>query len=214
MMKITRRRVLQVLAGTGAAAATALFALDRTVNPNTPLRYPLPDTQPLTTTPACADLHDETPRVTEGPFYRPNSPERWNLREAKTIGRPLLVEGRVVTRDCRPVAGAVLDFWSCDGNGIYDNDGFHLRGHQFSDASGAYRLGTIKPRDYRQMGVYRTPHIHVKVQGRETKLLTTQLFFPNEPHNKQDWFFNDALVLNVHEAQDGELAARFDFVIA
>jgi len=213
-MTISRRGLLKLFAGSSAAAAATLFAIDRTVNPHTALHYPLPDLQPLPATPACADLHDETPSVTEGPFYKPDSPERWILREAKTVGRPLLVEGRVLTRDCRPVAGAVLDVWSCDGNGIYDNDGFHLRGHQFTDASGAFRIATVKPRDYRQMGVYRTPHIHVKLQGRATKLLTTQLYFPNEPHNKQDWFFKESLVLNVRDVKDGSLAAKFDFVLS
>lgn len=73
--------------------------------------------------------------------------------------------------------------WSCDGNGVYDNTGFRLRGHQFTGADGSFAFETVKPRDYRDFGIHRTPHFHVKVQGRETPLLTTQLFFPGEKLN-------------------------------
>lgn len=45
--------------------------------------------------------------------------------------------------------GAVVDVWSCDGNGVYDNTDFRLRGHQFTDAEGRFAFETVKPRDYR-----------------------------------------------------------------
>ena len=54
----------------------------------------------------------------------------------------------------------------------------------------------------------------MKVQGRETSLLTTQLYFPGEPLNAQDSLFNEALVLTVERAPDGSLRALFDFVLA
>jgi protocatechuate 3,4-dioxygenase beta subunit len=212
-MSISRRNALRALAGTGVAGAAVLIAAKLKFDPLTPLQYSLPDVQPLAPTPACADLHDHTPNVTEGPFYKPATPERWMLRDAKTAGRPLLIEGRVLTPDCRPVAGAVLDVWSCDGNGVYDNDGFGLRGHQFTDAGGAFRIATVKPKDYRQWGMHRTAHIHVKLQGRGTRLLTTQLFFPGEPQNEHDWFFKSALLLDVAPADDGPLVGKFDFVL-
>jgi protocatechuate 3,4-dioxygenase beta subunit len=167
----------------------------------------------LAPTPACAD-DDGTDGQVEGPFYTPNTPLRTNLRTAATAGIPLVIEGRVLTTDCRPIVGAVLDVWSCDGNGVYDNDGFHLRGHQFTDAQGAFRIETVKPADYRQFGVHRTPHVHVKVQGRETALLTTQLYFPGEALNMQDSIFSDSLLMQVDKAADGSLRASFDFVLA
>ena len=43
------------------------------------------------------------------------------------------------------VAGALLDLWHCDAAGVYDNDGYRLRGHQFSDAEGRFVFETIVP---------------------------------------------------------------------
>ena len=222
-MAVSRRKVMKILAGTGVAAvggaAAGLAWLDHELNPKTPIDYPLGEktgaARVLPPTPPCDDGDDEpTPSVTEGPFYTPNTPERTVLREAGIVGIPLLVEGRVLTPDCKPIPGAVLDFWSCDGNGVYDNEGFRLRGHQLTDAAGAFRLETVKPGSYRQYGMQRTPHIHVKVQGRDTALLTTQLFFPGEPLNAKDWLFKDSLILKVEKSGGGSLRARFDFVLA
>jgi hypothetical protein len=60
-----------------------------------------------------------------------------------------------------PAANALLDFWQANPNGAYDNTGYTLRGHQYTDANGYYTLTTIVP------GIYpgRTEHIHVKVQA-------------------------------------------------
>jgi hypothetical protein len=54
----------------------------------------------------------------------------------------------------------------------------------------------------------------VKVQGRETSLLTTQLYFPGEPLNAQDSQFDEALLLTVEKSANGTLRASFDFVLA
>jgi protocatechuate 3,4-dioxygenase beta subunit len=168
----------------------------------------------LPPTPVCDDGDaDPTESVTEGPFYIPNTPRRSVLREAATVGAPLVIQGRVLTPDCRPIAGAVLDFWSCDGNGVYDTRGFKLRGHQFTDASGGFRVETVKPAGYTDGGIRRTPHVHVRVQGRETRLLTTQLFFPGEAGNARDLYMRDSLLLKVTKP-GGVLVGRFDFVLA
>ena len=110
---------------------------------------------------------------TEGPYFTPNSPERSSLMETGMAGTLLTLSGLVLTRGCRPVQGALLDFWQADDGGSYDNEGYRLRGHQFTDASGAFRLETVVP------GLYpgRTRHIHVKVQAPSEPVLTTQLFF-------------------------------------
>jgi len=83
--------------------------------------------------------------------------------------------------------------------------GYRLRGHQFTDASGAYRLETIVP------GVYpgRTRHIHVKVQAPNQPVLTTQLYFPDEPGNADDGIFDPSLVV----AMSSERDASFQFVL-
>lgn len=217
-MAISRRKVLQILAGVGAAAvgggAVALAWLGHKLSPKSPLAEGSAARR-LPVTPPCDDSHEEpTPAAVEGPFYTPNTPERRDLREAGVVGVPLVVEGRVLTPDCKPIAGAVLDFWSSDGNGVYDNEGFRLRGHQRTDAAGAFRLETVKPGTYRQGRTMRTPHIHVKVQGRDTALLTTQLFFPGEPLNATDGLVKELLIMDVVKSGEGSLHAKFDFVLA
>lgn len=220
-MSMSRRRFLQV-AGTLtgailAAGAIGFVRLRQWLDPRTALEYPFPDTsgpgKVLPPSPGCGEP-DITKSQIEGPFYTPNTPLRTDLRKQGTVGTPLVIEGRVLSTDCRPIAGAVLDVWSCDGGGVYDNDGFNLRGHQFTDGSGTFRVQTVKPGDYSQFGAHRTPHLHVKVQGPETSLLTTQLYFPGEPLNAQDSLFDEALVLTVEKAPDGSLRASFDFVLA
>jgi protocatechuate 3,4-dioxygenase beta subunit len=165
------------------------------------------DAMPLVPTPACGDDDDDdpTPRQTEGPYFTPNSPKRTSLLEAGMAGTPLIVTGTVLTRGCRPVANALVDFWQCDDDGNYDNAGYRLRGHQFSDAKGVYRLETIVP------GLYpgRTRHIHVKVQAPRQPILTTQLYFPDERRNDRDRIFNRELLLRMADARQ----ARFDFVL-
>ena len=111
-------------------------------------------------------------------------------------------------RACRPLAGTLLDFWQADTNGEYDNVGFRLRGHQFSDADGRYRLETITPAQYQT----RTPHIHVKVQAPNRPVLTTQLYFPDHPRNAEDFIFQPELVMALSGAGAGQ-TGRFDFVL-
>ncbi len=158
--------------------------------------------------PACHAPAALTPAETEGPYFKSGSPERASLIEAGTQGTRLVVSGFVLTTDCRPVAHALLDFWQANADGQYDNSGYTLRGHQFTDASGHYQLTTIVP------GLYpgRTEHIHVKVQAPGGPLLTTQLFFPGVTQNDSDGFFDPALVMALQNSQDGE-TARFDFVV-
>jgi protocatechuate 3,4-dioxygenase beta subunit len=143
-----------------------------------------------------------TPRQTEGPFFKPKSPERHSLIET---GAPsLVVQGRVLGKDCKPVANALLDFWHADEQGDYDNSGFRFRGHQFTDAEGRYRLETIVPAVYPG----RTRHIHVKLQARGGPILTTQLYFPNEPANARDGLFAPELVMKIEKPG----LAGFDFI--
>ena len=121
-----------------------------------------------------------------------------------------MLTGTVLGVDCRPVERALLDFWQADDAGEYDNDGFRLRGHQFTAADGAFRLSTIVPGRY----TGRTRHIHVKVQAPGRAVLTTQLYFPGEPGNADDGIFNEALLLGDYAERDGGRAGRFTFVVA
>lgn len=164
----------------------------------------------LPPTPACGDDDDEpTPAQTEGPYYTPNTPERASLLEPGMPGTRLVVSGTVLTTGCVPVARALLDFWHADDAGEYDNVGYRLRGHQFTDDQGRYTLETIVP------GLYpgRTRHIHVKVQAPNQPVLTTQLYFPDEPANSTDGIFAPELLMTVQDTADGKQAG-FDFVLA
>ena len=149
-----------------------------------------------------------TPSQTEGPFYKPGSPERTSLLEPDMPGTKLVISGYVLTRDCQPIGGAWLDFWQADANGAYDNSGYRLRGHQFTDATGRYELETVLPGQYPG----RTPHVHVKVQAPNQSVLTTQLYFPGQPRNDRDGIFNPALLVSIQDTDDGKLAS-FDFVL-
>jgi len=164
--------------------------------------------QGLPPTPACGDHGEPTVRQGEGPFFKPRSPERADLREPGLKGRPMELTGFVLTRGCRPVAGALVDLWHADGSGVYDNAGFRLRGHQFTDSSGRFRFTTVMPGNYEG----RTRHFHVKVQPPGGRVLTTQLYFPDEPNNRRDGLFRRELLMKVEKAEDS-LAGRFDFVL-
>lgn len=164
--------------------------------------------QSLSPTPECRDGDEPTIRQTEGPFYKPRSPQRSDLREQGVEGQPVELAGIVLTRTCRPVAGALVDLWHADAQGEYDNKGFGYRGHVFADGEGRFRFLTIKPALYPG----RTRHYHVKVQAPNQPVLTTQLYFPGEPGNARDRLFRRELLMRATERQDG-LAARFDFVL-
>lgn len=149
----------------------------------------------------CGEL---TAAQTEGPFFKPKSPERRSLLEGNAGGERILLAGLVLSRNCRPVANALLDFWQSDDKGEYDNQGFRYRGHQFTDAEGRFRLETIVPARYPG----RTRHIHVKVQAPQKRVLTTQVYFPGEAGNARDPLYRPQLTVR---RSGGEV--RFDFVV-
>jgi protocatechuate 3,4-dioxygenase beta subunit len=164
---------------------------------------------PLQATPACDDGDDPTPELTEGPYFSSGSPQRRSLLAAGMRGTRLTVTGYVLSTACKPIRRAKLDFWQADASGEYDNDGYRLRGHQFTDAAGRYRLDTIIP------GLYtgRTKHIHVKVQRPGGEVLTTQLFFPGVSANQGDRLYESELLLRRWRRVGSRRTGRFDFVL-
>jgi protocatechuate 3,4-dioxygenase beta subunit len=188
----TRRRFLLAA---GSLAAALGFARES-------------EAQELAPTPACDDNDAATPRQEEGPFFKPRSPERADLREPGGAGRSVELSGLVLTRRCRPLAGAVVDLWHADDKGVYDSSGFRYRGHLVTGSDGVFRFRTIMPALY----TGRTRHYHFKVQALGSRLLTTQLYFPDEPGNRRDHLFRRELLMRVADAGGG-LAARFDFVL-
>jgi protocatechuate 3,4-dioxygenase beta subunit len=178
---------------------------DPTTNPGTDPAKPAA----LEATPACGDDHDPSPALTEGPYFTPNSPERTSLLEKGMAGVKLTLTGYVLSTDCVPVKHALVDFWQANDKGEYDNKGFTLRGHQYTDDQGKYTLETVVP------GLYpgRTRHIHVKVQAPNQKILTTQIFFPNEAGNAKDNIFNKALLMDIKDQADSSKLASLNFVL-
>lgn len=209
---ITRRRLLVLwMAGPTVLAAGLGAVAWRRPSSETAVSAAAPG-QPrqLAPTPACPDANaPPTLPQTAGPFFTPNSPERTSLLEPGMPGTRLTITGQVLTTDCQPVAGALLDFWQADDAGQYDNVGYRLRGHQYADDAGAYRLETIVPGGY----TGRTRHIHVRVQAPNSPVLTTQLYFPDDPRNARDGIFRPELVMQVEDVADGK-AATFTFVLA
>ena len=162
----------------------------------------------LPPTPDCAVGMELTAAQTEGPYYTPNAPERASLLEPGVVGERLIVTGYVLDQDCKPIAGALLDFWQADGEGVYDNEGYRLRGRQYTDAEGRYRLETVIPGEYPG----RTEHIHVKAQAPGGRALTTQLYFPGELTNQRDGIYDPTLLMEVRDSAEGKVGT-FHFVL-
>ena len=161
------------------------------------------------------------PRPT-GRYFDPGSPERRNLLGRNTTGVRLTVSGHVYDEDCRPVTGALLDFFQADSHGHYDRKERRLHGHQYTDDQGRYLLRTIVPNHY----LRRAPHIHVKVEAPNGPVLDTELFLPATLHaygmrigrlNSRDATYrqtNGVLAVHLTGHTRAGYTARFDFVIA
>jgi len=190
---VSRRRLLKAAAGAPFVASLApLAAMAGTLEP----------------TPEIPDNDEPTPSQTEGPYYKRNSPEKANLMVEGVTGTGLIVSGKVVDTQGKPIAKALVDVWHCDPKGDYDNTGFKFRGHVFADEDGKYQFETVVP------GLYpgRTRHIHVRVQAPNGKPLTTQVYFPNEPGNARDGIYDKRLLMTM--GKEGEKkTGKFDFVL-
>lgn len=148
--------------------------------------------------PSCTGF---TQSQTEGPYYTPNSPERHSLLEEQMPDTRLILVGSVLDQNCQPLPNAWLDFWQADANGEYDNTGYRLRGHQFTDAQGRYYLETVLPGIYDSRPIR---HIHVKVKPEGGEEVTTQLYFPEQPI--------EGLTIMLEE-REGYLLGYFNFVV-
>lgn len=148
--------------------------------------------------PVCAGL---TQSQTEGPYYKADTPQRNSLFEAEMQGARLILVGYVLDQNCQPLPNAWLDFWQADANGEYDNAGYRLRGHQFTDAQGRYYLETILPGLYASRPI---EHIHVKVRPEGGQEITSQLYFPGQPV--------DGLTVTLEDKGDYQLG-YFNFVV-
>jgi protocatechuate 3,4-dioxygenase beta subunit len=226
---ITRR---QALAGLGTVTLGSLLAAcgDRD-DPRTPVATTDGETatvEPRSSPSSTAGLFDDTSACTltaeqtEGPYYFDADSIRSDIREDRE-GTTLRLAIRVrAAGECTPLADAVVDVWHCDASGVYsgfdEGEGERfLRGAQVTNAEGVVQFRTIYPGWYPG----RTPHIHVKVHVDRRTALTTQLYFDEATNervyarapyeqgrdqtNASDGIFDDSLVLNLREDDDGIL---------
>ena len=167
-----------------------------------------------------------------GPFHRlgaPELPAGGNIADRDTTGLPTLVSGRVLDMDGKPVAGAVLDVWQAQSNGLYDSqdqalDGLHMRGKFHTDAEGRYLVRTVRPVNYpipsdgpvgRMLKAtgrhpWRPAHIHFVVSAEGYEPVTTHIFDRTDEYLGSDAVFavKDSLICDFawHEAPDAEAA--------
>jgi catechol 1,2-dioxygenase len=159
----------------------------------------------------------------EGPFFRADAPFRTTLYEKGEKGDVLVISGTVVSRNGRPLEGALLEIWQASADGRYDNDDpnhppakneFRLRGRLKTNKDGSYQFETVRPSPYR-IGArqYRPAHIHVKVHHEGHRSLTTQLYFKGDKYNKTDPWYKPSLAIDP-KAEGKKFAATFKFVLA
>jgi protocatechuate 3,4-dioxygenase beta subunit len=194
-MQRSRRSILAALAALPPAALLAPRAL-------------LAQAPALEPTPACGD---DTPTLsqTAGPYYKPASPQRRDLRSEFGRGKPIDLAGFVVDTHCRPLSDVLVEIWHADDSGTYDNAGFRLRGQQRTDAQGRWAFETIVTQHYS----VRTAHYHFRVQRPGGRALITQLYFPDHPRNAGDGIFDSRLLMRMSQ-QVQRPHGRFDFVLA
>jgi hydroxyquinol 1,2-dioxygenase len=153
---------------------------------------------------------EATEATVEGPFYwqgAPDVPLGANLAEG-VPGEPALYCGRVTDVEGKPLAGALLDVWSGDGEGNYDVQvtnppTMRGRGRLRTDDEGRYYFWSIKPSAYpipddattgtmlRKLGRpnWRPGHLHVMVSAERHVPLTTHLFVSGSKYLDTDAVF-------------------------
>lgn len=150
----------------------------------------------------------ETDQSLLGPFWRLNSPRVENggsIVRSETPGAPLFVNGRVVDKDGRPVAGAEVDVWHASPVGLYENQDpdqadMNLRGKFTSDQDGRFSFRSVMMVGYpiptngvvgrllkaQSRHPYRPAHLHALIFKPGFKVLISQVYDPNDPHIDSD----------------------------
>ncbi|HEX4627314.1 MAG TPA: protocatechuate 3,4-dioxygenase subunit beta [Gemmatimonadales bacterium] len=113
----------------------------------------------------------------------------------EAIGERIVVSGRVLDEDGRPLRGALIEIWQANAAGRYAHEGdahaapldphFRGLGRLLTDADGGYRFLSIKPGAYpwrNHPNAWRPAHIHLSLFGRGfASRLVTQMYFPGDP---------------------------------
>ena len=143
-----------------------------------------------------ADWQDKlkaTPPNTLGPFYKKGAPKVDSLRSKDEEGIVLVMSGRVMGRDGKPLPEATLEVWQADVDGHYDQEEFHLRAEIHLNKKGRYQFETVMPGHYplNRGGAMRPQHIHYRIRAPKHKELVTQVYFETDP------FFDGAPTKNL-----------------
>ncbi|HSB91797.1 MAG TPA: hypothetical protein VLC28_01710 [Flavitalea sp.] len=151
-----------------------------------------------------------------GPYYRPGSPVRTNLRIPGDAGDQVELSGYVLHNDCTtPYKKAKVEVWHCDVKGVYDNQSaeFRYRGTTFTDDKGFYSFQTIMPVAYDGPGFTRPAHFHMIITAEGYQPLVTQLYFKGDPHIKEDAYASSSTarrrILDVEKTGKG-MKVRYD----
>jgi len=110
-------------------------------------------------------------------------------------GQRILVSGRLLDGDGRPIPRSLVEIWQANAAGRYRHDrdtwqapldpNFDGMGRTLTDDEGRYIFTTIKPGAYpwrNHHNAWRPAHIHFSVFGRSfTQRLVTQMYFPDDP---------------------------------
>jgi catechol 1,2-dioxygenase len=171
-----------------------------------------------------------TPNTILGPFHVDNAPRYENGANICLDGKgePLLVRGRVLDSQGKPVPGAILDVWQTNDDGFYDvqqkglQPDFNLRGIFTADAEGRYALRTVKPRFYpipddgpvgRMLAALgrhpnRSAHIHFIITAPGYDPVITHIFSPDCAYLSEDAVFGvkDELIGTLQRVTDPDQA--------
>jgi protocatechuate 3,4-dioxygenase beta subunit len=166
------------------------------------------------------ELHSLTGPVFGEDDLDPTDNDLTRQHDGEPLGERIVVHGRLLGDDGRPIPDALIEVWQANAAGRYRHDvdvhpapldpNFSGAGRVLTDADGRYRLTTIKPGAYpwrNHPNAWRPAHIHFSVFGRMfAQRLVTQMYFPGDPLFEHDPIFNA-----VRDAQARErLVARFD----
>jgi protocatechuate 3,4-dioxygenase beta subunit len=124
--------------------------------------------------------------------------------DGEPLGERIIVHGRVLGDDARPIRNALVEIWQANACGRYRHDvdrhpapldpNFSGAGRVLTDAEGRYHFTTIKPGAYpwgNHPNAWRPAHIHFSIFGSMfTQRLVTQMYFPGDPLFPYDPIFN------------------------
>jgi len=158
--------------------------------------------------------------------------------DGEPLGERIIVAGRVLDRDGKPIRRALVEVWQANAAGRYHHDvdrhpapldpHFTGAGRCLTDDEGRYRFVTVKPGAYpwgNHYNAWRPAHIHFSLFGRAfTERLVTQMYFPGDPLFTYDPIFQSVRDPAARERlvaefdldstePDWALAYRFDIVL-